>query len=309
MGYSLRVSVLENCQLRCNYCLPNAFDVVAKKFWLTKSDYKKIAVALRLFDIRKIRFTGGEPLLRPDLPTIIEEFSQVFFEIPKALTTNGLCFAALCTDLIRAGLNAVTFHLDTLKDHRYRGIMGRGQVKTVLDAIDLAKAHNLLVKLNVVVQKNINDDEIYDFLWWSKSTSIEVRFIELMNTGSAKDYVQKTFMSGAAILKKIQDRTRILPLARQNQHAPAETFFAPDLNIKFGLIASDTRPFCHSCDRLRLSADGHLRSCLYEPVGKRLNTDDEAALIREIKNVVGNKTSFHPSVRKSADFSMAQIGG
>jgi len=316
MGYTLRVSVLEQCQLRCSYCLPlGSRTLLRKNHWLSLSQYDKIARAMKPLSIDKVRFTGGEPLLRRDLPAIIEVFSRVFVNQTLAVTTNGQHFCDMKNDLIQAGLTAVTFHLDTLKKERYRSVMGNGDVMTVQQAIDQALKASLNVKLNVVVQKGINDDELIDFLTMSKITGVKVRFIELMNTGSATDFVKRSFLSGAAILKKIGEFTEVVSVDRPHKSSPAEEFLAKDLATRFGLIASDTRPFCTNCNRLRLTADGRLRTCLYEPLGHALkcgaiDLPDDDELVRNIALIVAQKTSFHPALKKSVpSFSMSEIGG
>ncbi|HXW53331.1 MAG TPA: radical SAM protein, partial [Myxococcota bacterium] len=306
MAYTLRVSVLEQCQLRCNYCLPEGNLLHGKKHdWLTIAQYQTIAHALKPLEVEKVRFTGGEPLLRSDLHEIMHVFRKCLGNSQIALTTNGLRFSHCMRDLISAGLDQVTFHLDTLREDRYEGLMGKGTVRTVLENIDKAVLSNLTVKINVVVQKNVNDDELVDFLLLSQSMPVKVRFIELMNTGSAKTYVKDVFVSGQEILKKIEAHSKVIPLGRPKKSSPAETYLAEKLGVKFGLIASDTQPFCANCNRLRLSADGRLRTCLYEPFGQKLSASVGDKLSEEISAIVARKTSFHPLIRKNRqDFSM-----
>lgn len=310
MGYSLRVSVIDNCQLRCSYCLPfGPKNILPKNKWLSLEQYQHIALALKKFPIEKVRFTGGEPLLRPDISAIIKVFNNIL-GVSAHLTTNGLKFLPQMAELKNAGLSATTFHLDTLQEKKYGRLMGRGSVTEVIEAIKQARPL-FLTKLNVVVQKGENDDELWDFLRLSKDLAVEVRFIELMNTGSAKDFVAENFLSGQEILMRIGQYDEIVPLKRKNPSDPAEQFLARKLDVPFGLIASDTRPFCQDCNRLRLSADGHIRTCLYEPLGYKipldLNVDDMA---RFISGVILKKTSFHPSLmRERKDFSMSMVGG
>lgn len=309
MGYTLRVSVLEHCQLRCNYCLPLDHALGIKKNWLTLSSYEKIAEALRILPIEKIRFTGGEPLLRPDLADIANLFAKVFIPAKRAITTNGLRFLAV-KDRLAELLHSITFHLDTLKQDLYERIMGQGKVHTVLSAIDEAQKAGLEVKINVVVQKGVNDEELYDFLCLSKQLSVQIRFIEIMNTGSAKNYAEKHFLSGADIIKKIKIFSDVASRGRPVLSSPAELFFCEGLGINFGLIASETEPFCSHCNRLRLSADGRLYTCLYQPIGENLRSFSEEELVAQIQKIVAKKASFHPALNKNPrDFSMSKIGG
>lgn len=313
MSFTLRVSVLEHCQLRCLYCLPpGSSTFLTKKSWLTLDQYESVAHALSHFPINKIRFTGGEPTLREELVGIVAIFSRALPLAKIAVTTNGLRFSSLSTRLVDAGVRGVTFHLDTLKPERYQHIMGRGDVDTVHHAIAVALRAGMTVKLNMVVQKSINHDEIVNFLQWSQESGVSVRFIELMNTGSAKDYVAQTFMTGEEILDVIRLHSDVVTLEREHGSDPAERFFASRFNVVFGLIASDTRPFCSQCNRLRLSADGKLRTCLYEPTGFDLTSIIYSP--DDLRNAIGEKitkkTSWHPAMRKvREDFSMSQIGG
>jgi cyclic pyranopterin phosphate synthase len=287
-------------------------NLLARQDYLTVSHYEAAACALRHIAVDKIRFTGGEPTLRKDLPAIVRAFSKKI-SVPLGITTNGLGFFAMKDALVDAGLSAITFHLDTLKENRYRALMGRGSVQKVKTAIALAKRMDLLVKINVVVQKALNDDELVDFLYFSRAHDVEVRFIEQMNTGFARAHVARTFMSGKEILAAIASSTPIKERQRKDPSAPAEQFYAEELALVFGLIASDTRPFCQACNRLRINADGTIRTCLYEPVGidvgfgKPLGEDE---LRKNILAAIAMKRSFHPASNLARrDFAMAQIGG
>lgn len=308
---TLRVSVIDNCQLRCSYCLPfGPKNVVPKNHWLKISDYEKLARAFLSLDFQKIRFTGGEPLIRPDLPLIIKVFSDALPKVPLNLTTNSLRFSAVAHELKNAGLCGITFHLDTLKSDRYLRLMGPGSVSVVLQNIALAKTLGFKAKINMVVQKGHNDDELADFLRLSRDLNVEVRFIELMNTGSAKDYVKEAFMSGQEILGVIGKSFHVKALDRASPSDPASRFLASD--ISFGLIASDTMPFCDNCNRLRLSVSGEFRTCLYQPFGKKIDIVglEEEKIAEELEKIVAKKTSFHPLLRKDrSDFSMSQLGG
>ncbi len=309
-SYSLRISVLELCQLRCSYCLPDNSD--RKKSWLSVAHYRKLAKVFSRLDLDKIRFTGGEPLLRKELPEIIAAFREFLPNTTLALTTNGLNFSERAHALHQAGLRNITFHLDTLKEARYPSLMGRGSVAQVVFAIEQAKNLGLAVKLNMVVQKSRNDDEVMDFLLFSKSIEVEVRFIEMMNTGSATDFVKKYFFSGGEILAHIEKQAGLLAVARNNASDPAERFYAIKSGVIFGLIASDTRSFCAHCNRLRLSAEGKLLTCLYDPAGADLAVDaEEAEIFERLMAKITAKESFHPNEKKALRrlFSMAQTGG
>ncbi len=307
--WALRVSVLEQCQLKCGYCLPAQAQSASKKSWLNSNQYHRVARVFSRLMIKKIRFTGGEPLLRQELPEIIAYFAEHCPQSSLALTTNGLAFAPLGLKLKSAGLSSISFHLDTLKAERYRQIMGsRGDLSVVLANIKLARELGFKLKINTVIQRGLNSDELTDFLFWSQKLSIQLRFIELMNTGSADNFVKKHFMSGQEILERIGS---VNSLGRIDKSDPAELFSWHDTS--FGLIASDTMPFCDYCNRLRLSAAGKLYTCLYDPNGTDVGfskPDSEEEIFERIKARMASKVSFHPGLNKPRRlFSMAQTGG
>ncbi|MBL92115.1 MAG: cyclic pyranopterin phosphate synthase MoaA [Myxococcales bacterium] len=314
--YTLRISVLEQCHYRCPYCMPGATKAfMPKSKWLDAAGHSLLAQGFNWLPIEKIRFTGGEPLLRQDLPDILAAWHEALPEAALALTTNGDKLKGREAALQAAGLTQLTFHLDTLRPERYGALMGPGSLKEVLNSLETAKGYFLTIKINMVLQKGLNDDEVFDFLRFAKKHDVQVRFIELMDTGSAPAHVQKTFLSQQDLLKRIEKDQPVTALGRANPADPAAIFELPNTGFSFGMIASDTEPFCEDCNRLRLSADGMLRGCLYEPQGvplkamldKKLPITD---LKDKIRSVVMQKSSFHPAVgRQRVPFSMAQVGG
>lgn len=305
-GLTLRVSVLDRCQYRCGYCLPgSAAPFLPASQWLSVADYAGLARAFAAHGVDKVRFTGGEPLLRRDLPEIVEAFRDASPSCDLALTTNGLLLTERLEALLRAGLRRATVHVDSLRPERYRALMGPGDVASVIEGALAARRRLAEVKLNVVVQRGGNDDEIEEFLAFSASTGVEVRFIELMSTGSANDYIAGAFFSG----REIVDRARARPLPRTRSSDPAARFRSHD-GVVFGVIASDTEPFCDACVRLRLTADGHLRGCLYEAPGVSLRDLPGDALATRIWCALRAKRSHHPNVTRAHEpFSVAQTGG
>ncbi len=309
-SYSLRVSVLEQCQLRCAYCdPPRGKD---KKRRLSIADYEKAAKVFSRLPLDKIRFTGGEPLLRKELPQIISCFHETLPKLKLCLTTNGLRFGQMAHELKQAGLSQVTFHLDTLKEERYQALMGEGSVRALIDALEAAQNLSFVIKINMVVQKNLNDDELIDFLDFSQRYNVEVRFIEMMNTGSAAYFVRKHFISGEEILRKITSQEIIEKKTRTQESDPAEKHYAKKRQCYFGLIASDTRSFCKDCNRLRLNADGKVLTCLYDPFAEHLDfSQSDEELFSQLLKKIGRKESFHPSLirPKRRLFSMSEGGG
>jgi cyclic pyranopterin phosphate synthase len=214
-----------------------------------------------------------------------------------------------------AGLRAVTIHLDTLRDDRVEVLMGSGaSVAHAIGAAAQSKKHVLQVKLNMVVQRGRNDDELIPMLDQGRSLGVEVRFIEQMNTGSAAGYVKETFIAGADIVSLVAARRGARCLPRRHHSDPA-ALFATDDGVVFGVIASDTEPFCAHCDRLRLSADGRVRGCLYQAGGLPLGTAlragaDDEGLLGLLDSALDEKQSHHPLLpRARTPFSMADVGG
>jgi cyclic pyranopterin phosphate synthase len=318
-GYSLRVSVLDQCDLRCGYCQPGSVQGhTARKRWLRPVDYARLAPLFFERGVRKVRFTGGEPLLREDLPEVVRAFHDAKPEAELALTTNGTRLAERASELAGAGLKKLTVHLDTLRPDRYRALMRAPEGATpqaLLRTMERARVYFPSLKINCVVQRGENDDELRDFLDMSRDTGIEVRFIEQMNTGSAEGYVQRTFVSGGEILARIEENSAASLRPRRHEGDPATLHHDARADVVFGIIASDTQPFCDACDRLRLTADGRLRGCLYEsggiPLGDVLAADAAARQVEALIDVaLADKRSHHPLVAPDrAPFSMADVGG
>lgn len=309
-SYALRVSVLDACNLRCTYCAPGAVTTPMQQArWLTSTEHTALAPAFAAAGVRKVRFTGGEPLLRPDLDDVIGGWRAALPDAELALTTNGTRLLERATSLRAAGVDRVTVHLDTLRRDRYEALMGKGSPEQVQEGIAVALRTFDEVKLNVVVQRGQNDDELADFLQWSKRTGVQVRFIELMRTGSADAVVDDVFMAGREVIARLGATA----VPRRHESDPAALYTVD--GVVFGLIASDTEPFCSACDRLRLTADGRLRGCLYEsggvPLGLALREGADASRLRDlIEGGIASKGSFHPlTTAARVPFSMADIGG
>lgn len=320
-AYSLRISVLEQCQLDCRYCRPGSTTTPTETArWLRADEHRRLARLLLKSTVRKVRFTGGEPTLRADLPQLVAAWRDAGVAlglgvIPMALTTNGLRLVPMLPALKGSGLGGVTIHLDTIRPERVEALMGDGaDVDAALDAASAAVRNDMAVKWNVVVQRGRNDDELTAIIERARDLGIEVRFIEQMNTGSAQGYVKETFISGADIVAAIAGVVGVDAIPRRLPSDPAALYQTTRGDV-FGLIASDTQPFCDACDRLRLSADGRLRGCLYQPGGLPLGVAlrggvDDDGVMGLIESALHAKTSYHPLVpRARLPFSMADVGG
>jgi cyclic pyranopterin phosphate synthase len=266
---SLRVSVTDRCNLRCRYCMPEQEYV-----WLPRASilsFEEIARLARLFaalGTRKVRLTGGEPLLRHDLPELTRMLAATPGVDDLALTTNGLLLEQHAEPLRRAGLRRVTISLDTLRPDRMRELARTDRHADVLAGIAAARRAGFApLKLNTVVLRGVNDDELPALIAFAREQEAEVRFIEYMDVGGATGWSAPQVVSRAEMLHIIG---RALgspePLSGDDPAAPAERFRLPD-GTTFGVVASTTAPFCGACDRSRLTADGTWFLCLYAASG------------------------------------------
>jgi cyclic pyranopterin phosphate synthase len=262
---SLRISVTDRCNLRCAYCMPEEEYV-----WLPKQSlltFEEIARLARIFvalGATKLRLTGGEPLLRHDLPTLVSQLSTQARPHDLAMTTNGMLLAAQAAGLRSAGLQRVTVSLDTLSPVKMAQHARTTRHADILEGIRAAAGAGFAsVKINAVVIRGFNDDELVDLLEFGKRVGAEVRFIEYMDVGGATRWSMADVVGQAEILERIG---RHYGTARASERpttaAPAGSFSLPD-GTRFGIIASTTQPFCRDCDRARLTADGTLFLCLY----------------------------------------------
>jgi len=274
---NLRISVTDRCNLRCQYCMPEEHYV-----WLPRSDildFEEISVLVDCFielGVDRIRLTGGEPLLRHDLPTLVRLLAAKPGLRDLALTTNGMLLGEQAGALAAAGLHRLTVSLDTLRPDRFRALTRRDGLAQVLSGIAAASAAGCRpLKLDTVVMRDTNHDELVALLDFGRSVDAEVRFIEYMDVGGATHWSAGKVYSRQAMLADLARHYGPIAPLREESSAPAERYRLPDGTV-FGIIASTTAPFCRACDRARLTADGLWYLCLYARVG----TDLRAALRR-----------------------------
>ena len=260
---SLRISVTDRCNMRCRYCMPEQDYVwLPRQSILTFEEIDRLAGIFAGLGVDKIRLTGGEPLLRHDLPELVRLLRQRPTLEDIALTTNGILLSRSAADLRSAGLSRVTVSLDTLRPERMLEFARSPRHADVLEGIAAARDAGFSVKLNVVVIRGYNDDELVDLIEFGRGAGAEVRFIEYMDVGGATAWSMGQVMSQQEILETLARRYGpIEPLAKPDA-APAERFRLSDGTV-LGVIASTTAPFCRSCDRSRLTADGTWLLCLY----------------------------------------------
>ncbi len=289
---SLRVSVTDRCNMRCRYCMPEEEYVwLPREAILSFEEIERLVGVFARLGVDKVRLTGGEPLLRHDLATLVGLIRRNDRIRDLALTTNGLLLARFAEALRRAGLRRVTVSLDTLRPERMRSFAKSAGHADVLAGIAAARAAGYeMLKINTVVVRGYNDDELCDLIEFGRANDAELRFIEYMDVGGATHWSMDQVVSQREMLDVLTQRygpAEPLPDNRISS-APAARFLLPD-GTTFGIIASTTAPFCRTCDRSRLTADGTWFLCLYAERGIDLRdplrlgtTDDElAALIAE----------------------------
>jgi cyclic pyranopterin phosphate synthase len=282
---SLRVSVTDRCNMRCRYCMPQAEYIwLPRESILTFEETDRLVGIFTGLGVSKLRLTGGEPLLRHDLPSLVSLLRKHRAITDIALTTNGILLRRHAAGLRAAGLDRVTVSLDSLQPDRMVAFARSARHAEVLDGIAAAKAAGFAgVKINTVVIRGFNDDEVIDLLEFARRDSLEIRFIEYMDVGGATGWSMDQVVSQREILDIVARRHGpVTPLARAGA-APAERFALQDGTV-FGVIGSTTAPFCRTCDRARLTADGTWLLCLYGEAGLDLRellwlgaTDEEIA--------------------------------
>jgi cyclic pyranopterin phosphate synthase len=266
----LRISLTDRCNFRCFYCLPNGEPPLARRETLLT--FEEIAYVSDIFvslGIEKIRLTGGEPMLRRNIESLIEKLAKLKPALKDiALTTNGFSIPQKAESLKSAGLDRMTLSLDTLKTRRFREITGSDSLEQVFEAIESAKLHGFdPVKINAVVVRGVNDDELVDFAHFARANELEMRFIEYMPLDSGHDWNRDQVVSGREIFEKIN---AAYPLKLKSNERGSETAwkyeFADGAPGGIGIIAPVTEMFCGQCSRIRLTADGQIRTCLFSTV-------------------------------------------
>lgn len=273
----LRISVIDRCNFRCSYCMPadslhGRGEFLPLEKLLTDHEIEDLVRAFAELGVRKLRITGGEPLLRPGLPALVEQLAAIPQIEDIALTTNGVMLTRLSEDLAAAGLNRITVSLDTL-DHAVLATMsgGRARLDKILEGIAAAEAagfHQL--KINTVVQKGVNDHTIMDLLAHFRGSGHLVRLIEYMDVGNSNHWSETDVVPNAEWVEKIGAKWPIRPVRSNNPAETARRYEYLDGQGEIGLISSITQPFCGGCTRARVTADGLFYTCLFSNKGTNL---------------------------------------
>lgn len=316
----LRISVTDKCNFRCFYCIPDE-DIVWKRRQelLTYEEILIIAEIAVSMGVDKLRLTGGEPLIRRDIEFLIERLARFDGVRDLAMTTNADGLAARAKSLRDAGLQRLTISCDSLKPEVFKQITRRDALQSVLDGIEAAMAAGFPPpKINCVVIRGLNEGEVADFADFARATGVSLRFIEYMPLDNGHQWDRSLLVGGREVLQRIEERHQLIPVHRDNPSETALKYaFADGSQGEIGIIAPVTMPFCGACSRLRLTADGNLRTCLFSMVDYNIRDrirrgDNREELAQFLIDTVLKKEAGHRI--NEADFvqpprTMVFIGG
>lgn len=307
----LRVSLTDRCNLRCIYCMPEGgIDKKCHEEILRFEEVEKVITACAALGVKKVRFTGGEPLVLKGLDKLIKHTASMPSINDISLTTNGLLLADMADDLKKSGLKRVNISLDTLQSDKFKKITRYGDINKVFSAIERCLSLDMVpVKLNIVLMKNVNDDEIGDFLKLTMDAPIQVRFIELMPIGEGQKYFEKCSMKVEEIIERFPE---LVPA--NDDSRVASVYKMPGAIGSVGLISPVSCKFCSDCNRIRLTSTGTIKPCLHsaEEINLKPYLNDEQKLIDVIRDAVYNKPEEHhmeTEGKSDTDRMMFQIGG
>ncbi|SCC33700.1 GTP 3',8-cyclase MoaA [Bacillus wiedmannii] len=322
----LRISVIDRCNFRCTYCMPAEvfgpdYAFLQEELLLTFDEIERLARLFISMGVNKIRLTGGEPLLRKDLPKLIARLAKLEGLKDIGLTTNGIHLAKQAKALKDAGLKRVNISLDAIEDHVFKKINGRNvSTKPVLKGIEAAKAAGLEVKVNMVVKKGMNDSQILPMAQYFKEQEIQLRFIEFMDVGSTNGWNFEQVIMKEQLIEKINRVYPIEPVQPRYFGEVAKLYRYVGSDAEVGLITSVSESFCSSCTRARISADGKFYTCLFGEKGTDLRTllrenISDASLLKILQHTWRYRTDRYSdertteSTNKRPKVEMSYIGG
>jgi cyclic pyranopterin phosphate synthase len=306
--HDLRISVIDRCNYRCPYCMPAELFGENHKFlprghWLTPGEIKRVASVFLQLGVKKLRLTGGEPLLRRDIVEIVAGLTELRGAEDLAITTNGSRLAEHAAALKQAGLRRITVSLDSIDEQVFREMNGgRGELGVVLEGIEAARAAGFPIKLNTVVERGKNDHTVLDLVERFRGTGIIVRFIEYMDVGTVNGWQPKQVVPSKELLARLRERWPLSPLDSNYRGEVAKRYAFDDGQGEIGFISSVSEPFCGDCHRARLSADGTVYTCLFASHGTDLRTALRAGasdtdLVGLLQNVWRNRTDRYSELR------------
>lgn len=274
---NLRISVTDRCNIRCTYCMPETVQFLPRERVLTYEEIARVVRVATTLGVNKIRLTGGEPLVRKNLPELVRQISEIPGVVDVGLTTNGILLAPLAKPLWDAGLRRINVSLDTMNPDKFVELTRRTGFEKVIEGILAAKAAGFdPVKVNAVAIKGVTEDDVVPLARFAREHGLELRFIEYMPLDAGNRWERDKVLFAAEILDVLAaEFGPLAPAPNQDPRAPALDFDYADGAGRVGMIASVSRPFCASCNRMRLTADGKLRNCLFA-----LDETDLRALLR-----------------------------
>jgi GTP 3',8-cyclase len=303
----LRISVTDRCNLRCSYCMPlDEYEWIDRKEILSFEEIARLAKLFVQLGVDKIRLTGGEPLVRRNLERLIAEISLIPGLKDLCLTTNGSLLAEKVAALKTAGLKRVNVSIDSLDPEKFHRITKRGDLNKVLEGLFAAKHQGMSpIKINAVVERGVNDGDVVELVEFARDNGFAIRFIEYMDVGNSNDWTSEKLVPKKEILEKINSRYPLREVGREDGSAPSVDYEFIDGRGDLGVIASVTEPFCSSCTRVRLTADGKLVTCLFSQVGHDLKAllrkgagDEE--ILDTIRSIWEKRTDRYSSERLHA---------
>lgn len=307
----LRISLTDRCNLRCKYCMPEAgVDKLSHDDILSLEEVYEIIESFVSLGVNKIRFTGGEPLVRKGLVELISKVSKLEGVKDIGMTTNGILLKKYAGDLKKAGLDRVNLSLDSLEPDRYREISRGGNIEDFWAGIEEARKVGLTpIKINTVLIGGFNDSEIEDLVDLTKDEKIDLRFIELMPIGQAASWAKEKFISNDTILDKVKD---LVAVEREDPSSPATYYKLPGAKGRVGIINPISCKFCDKCNRVRLTSEGLLKLCLHS--NKEIDLKEALRSGQDIKklileSILKKEESHHLEDGEYIDKNMNQIGG
>ncbi len=323
----LRISVTDQCNFRCRYCMPEEifgpdYNFLSPDSILSFAEIERLASIFVSLGVKKLRITGGEPLLRQDLPELIRRLKQIPGVEDIGLTTNGSLLKKFAGDLYQAGLKRITVSLDSLDEERFGFMNGRrGKVKTVLEGIDSASAAGMQVKVNMVVQKGVNDQDIIPMARYFKDKQHILRFIEYMDVGNSNGWKMDDVTVAQEIIQRINEVMPLEPIPENYYGEVAKRYHYVD-SQEIGVISSVTNSFCSTCTRARITAEGKLYTCLFAAKGFDLREllrsgQNDEVIAKAISEVWGGRSdrysderlSHTTSARSGSKVEMSHMGG
>lgn len=318
---NLRISVTDQCNLRCKYCVVSSdIPFQEKEYQLTFAEMKQIVEIFSSYGINRIRITGGEPLIRQGLLPFLSDIKKEFPSINLFMTTNGLLIKSYINELANSGISTINVSLDTLNPSKFKSITGSDKLQTVIEGIKLLKENTSInVKINCVSLRGFNESEIFDFIELADELDVIIRFIEFMPfTGN--QWNKNQFISSKDLRKIIETKFTLIKETISHVSQTSRLFTVKKNNVKLGFISSVSESFCQWCNRIRITADGNLRTCLHGKneinILKMLRSDYNYKIIEDaIKKAIYNKPIGHPEFLDSDyiipldDREMMRIGG